>query len=177
MWSVAHLPNDFVANVVRCCLWVRTCCPSTSFTCRVITAGRYFTTRRSKPSGTGSFSSLSSTPPSARPTSPRSSSREAATRTVGNPASPSTRTGMGNRDVYRAGIYWHWRCILAVVSAADNVRQFVRLKFHGSSFLIASLSPGASIIGGLGEQSPTFLKVGGSTDWACQLICCAWIIR
>ena len=29
--------------------------------------------------------------------------------------------------------------------------------------------PGASILRGLGEQSPTFLKVGGLTDWSIVL--------
>jgi len=28
-----------------------------------------------------------------------------------------------------------------------------------------------------GKQSPTFLNVGGLTDWSFQLICCAWIVR
>ena len=39
-------------------------------------------------------------------------------------------------------------------------------------------APGASIPGGLGEQSPTFLKVGGGLkDWLFQLIFGAWIVR
>ena len=37
---------------------------------------------------------------------------------------------------------------------------------------------GASIPGGLGEQSPTFLKVGGGLkDWLFQLIRGTWIVR
>jgi len=42
---------------------------------------------------------------------------------------------------------------------------------------LVNLDPGASIPGGLGEQSPTFLKVGGLKDWLFQLICGAWIVR
>ena len=30
---------------------------------------------------------------------------------------------------------------------------------------------------GLGEQSPTFSKVGGLKDWLFQLTCDAWIVR
>jgi len=78
---------------VRCYHWVRTCCRSTSCRCLVITAGPYFTTRRSKPSGTGSYWSLSSTQPSVRPTSPPFSSRAAAIKTAKSPVNLSIHTG------------------------------------------------------------------------------------
>ena len=58
----------------------------------------------------------------------------------------------------------------------ENLRSFITVKGHCSVTTI--IQPGASIPGGLGQQSPTFLKVGGGLkDWLFQLICDAWIIR
>jgi len=78
---------------VRCYLWVRTCCRSTSYRCPVISDGQYFTTRHSKQSGIGSFLSWSSILPSVLRTLPPSFLKAAGKRTVWNPVNLLITTG------------------------------------------------------------------------------------